>query len=157
MSPLCLSWLTSFVATNIPTGDIRINTQVIYHCSGAIMKIGNHQATQSWYLVAHSTHICDHQSSCMRPVWAMGETWTQWGWGIMAAILQTIFSMAFLLNENCYVLILISLKCVAKGLIDNNPALVQIMAWHQTGNKPFSVPMVAQFNDPYMCHSTSMS
>ena len=43
-----------------------------------------------------------------------------------------IFNVVFL-YENCYILIQISLKCVAKGLVNKNWALVQIMAWHQTG------------------------
>ena len=35
------------------------------------------------------------------------------------------------MNENFCILILISLKFVPKGSIDNKPALVQVMAWHQ--------------------------
>ena len=41
------------------------------------------------------------------------------------------------------------MKYVLVGPIDNNPALVQMMAWHQTGAKPLSEPMVVQFNDIY--------
>ena len=41
-----------------------------------------------------------------------------------------------LLNEN--VQILISLKFVPEGLINNIPALDLIMAWHQPGGKPLS-------------------
>ena len=32
---------------------------------------------------------------------------------------------------------------IPKGPIDNKPALVQIMAWHWPGAKPFSEPVVA--------------
>ena len=35
-----------------------------------------------------------------------------------------------------------SLKFVAKGPINNIPALVQIMAWRRPGDKPLSEPMV---------------
>ena len=35
------------------------------------------------------------------------------------------------LNEICCILIKISVKCVHKGPIDNNPAFVQIMAWRR--------------------------
>ena len=45
-------------------------------------------------------------------------------------------------NENYCILIKFSLKFVGKGPIDNNPALVQIMAWRRPGNKPLSEPMV---------------
>ena len=49
-----------------------------------------------------------------------------------------------------------SLKFVPKGPINNTPALVQIMAWPRTGDKPLSEPMMTQFNDAYMRHSASM-
>ena len=41
-------------------------------------------------------------------------------------------------------LIEISLKFVPKGPINNIPALVQIMAWHQPGDKPLSEPMMVR-------------
>ena len=46
------------------------------------------------------------------------------------------------LNENVRISIKISLKFVPKGLINNNPALVQIMAWRRSGDKSLSEPMV---------------
>ena len=46
------------------------------------------------------------------------------------------------LNENIRISIKISLKFVLKGLINNNPALVQIMAWRRSGDKPLSEPMM---------------
>ena len=86
---------------------------------------------------------------------------TQWGWDKMAAILQTkriffktlrprqdgrhfadsIFKCIFF-NENCCILIKLSLKYVRKGPIDNNPAMVQIMAWRRSGDKPLSETMM---------------
>ena len=45
-------------------------------------------------------------------------------------------------NEKFYVLINISLNFVPKGPIDNNPALVEIMAWCRPGDKPLSEPMM---------------
>ena len=52
-----------------------------------------------------------------------------------------IFKCIFI-NENCCVLIKCSLKYVRKDPIDNNPALVQIMAWHRSGDKLLSEPMM---------------
>ena len=46
------------------------------------------------------------------------------------------------LNENVWIPIKISLKFVPKGPINNNPALVKIMAWRRSGDKPLSDPMV---------------
>ena len=56
------------------------------------------------------------------------------------------------MNENICILIQISLKFVPKGLIDKKAALVQVMAWHLTGDKPLSEPMLTQFTDAYMRH-----
>ena len=47
-----------------------------------------------------------------------------------------------LLNENVWITIKNSLKFVPKGLINNIPALVQIMAWCRPGDKPLSEPML---------------
>ena len=49
------------------------------------------------------------------------------------------------LNENVRIAIKISLKFVPKGPINNIPALVQIMAWRHSGDKPLSEPMVVCF------------
>ena len=46
------------------------------------------------------------------------------------------------LNENVRISIEISLKFVPKGPFNNIPALVQIMAWHWSGDKPLSEPMM---------------
>ena len=46
------------------------------------------------------------------------------------------------LSENKWIQMKFSLKFVPKGTIDNIPALVQIMAWHQPGHKPLSEPMM---------------
>ena len=47
------------------------------------------------------------------------------------------------MNENDRIPIQISLKFVPKGPINNIPALVQIMAWCQTGDKPLFEAMMA--------------
>ena len=52
-------------------------------------------------------------------------------------MLHMTFQMYFL-NENECILIQISLKFVPKGSIDNKSALIQVMAWHWTGDKPNS-------------------
>ena len=49
------------------------------------------------------------------------------------------------------------MKFVPKGVIDNSLALVQIMAWCRTSDKPLSESMVAWFNNAYMRHPASMS
>ena len=58
----------------------------------------------------------------------------------MAAIFQKTFSNACSGNEKFCILIQTSLKFVPKGLFDKKLALVQVMAWCRTGNKPLSEP-----------------
>ena len=55
-------------------------------------------------------------------------------------------------NENVLISIIIPLNFVHKGPIDNKSSLVQVMAWHQIGDKPLHDPMMSQFNDAYMRH-----
>ena len=52
-----------------------------------------------------------------------------------------IFKRIFFI-ENVWISIKISLKFVPKGPINNIPALVQIMAWCRSGDKPLSEPMM---------------
>ena len=54
----------------------------------------------------------------------------------LAANFLTTFSNVFFLNENIWISITTSLKFVSKDVIDNMPALVQIMAWRRPGDKP---------------------
>ena len=54
-----------------------------------------------------------------------------------------IFKCIFL-SENVWILIKISLKFVSKGPISNIPALVEVMAWHQSRDKPLSGPMLVR-------------
>ena len=56
-------------------------------------------------------------------------------------VIDDIFKYIFL-NENVWIPIKISLKFVAKGLVDNILALVQIMACRLDGAKPLSEPMM---------------
>ena len=56
-------------------------------------------------------------------------------------VADDIFKCIFL-NENVWIPIKISLKFVPKGPINNIPALVQIMAWCHSGDKPLSEPMM---------------
>ena len=52
-----------------------------------------------------------------------------------------IFTCNFF-NENCCILIKFSQKYVRKGPIDNNAALVQIMTWRRSDDKPLSETMM---------------
>ena len=70
----------------------------------------------------------------------------------MAAILaDNIFKWIFL-NENDRILVQISLKFVPRSPIDNNPTLVRVMAWRQTGDKPLPEPVMTKLTEAYIRH-----
>ena len=69
---------------------------------------------------------------------------------------DAIFNCIFL-NETFWILNKISLKYVPHGLIDNMAALVQIMAWGRSGDKPLSEAIFVCFTDAHMRHSASIS
>ena len=79
------------------------------------------------------------------------------GWGLWVTEVQFVNTLrprqdgrhfpdnifkCFFLNENVWILIKTSLKFIPTGAINNIPALVQIMAWRQSGDKPSSEPMM---------------
>ena len=67
---------------------------------------------------------------------------THWDPDNMAIILQTIIYKCIFPNEMFEFLLRFSQNSVRKSPINNTPALVQIMAWHRSGDKPLSEPMV---------------
>ena len=60
-----------------------------------------------------------------------------------------VFKYIFV-NEKFSITINISLKFVPKGPIDNKSALVQVMVWRRTGDKPLPESKLAQITDAYM-------
>ena len=61
------------------------------------------------------------------------------------------------LNENVWILLKFSCKCVPKVRINDIPALVQIMALVRPGDKTLSRPMMVYLTDAHMRHSASTS
>ena len=52
----------------------------------------------------------------------------------------------FITSQQCIflvILIQILLKFAPQTVIDNKPASIEIMAWHQTGHRPLSEPIIA--------------
>ena len=68
----------------------------------------------------------------------------------MAATLEDDNFNCIFLDENDRISIRFSLKFVPKSPIDNKPALVQVMACRQTGDKSLPEPMPNRFTDAYM-------
>ena len=65
-------------------------------------------------------------------------------------ITDDIFKSIF--KESVWIPITISLKFVPKGPNDYNSALVQVVAWHRTGEKPLPESMLTQLTDTYIWH-----
>ena len=61
------------------------------------------------------------------------------------------------MDQKCYILIWTSPKFVPKGPIDNKSALVQVMAWRWTGQKPLPEAILIQFTDTCMWHLWEMN
>ena len=55
-----------------------------------------------------------------------------------------------ILNETAWLYFQISKKFVPYGPIHKNLSLVQVMAWHQAGDKPLPETMMTQFTDAFM-------
>ena len=68
-------------------------------------------------------------------------------------ITDDIFKSIF--NESVWISITtctILLKFIPKGPIDYKSALVQVVAWHRTGEKPLPELMLTQLTDAYIRH-----
>ena len=77
----------------------------------------------------------------------------------MAAILADDFFKCMFRYENYRNRIQIALKFVPIPMspIVNMAALVRVVAWRRTGDKPFPEPMMTRFTDAYMRHFKEMS
>ena len=76
-------------------------------------------------------------------------THTYWGRDKMADMFPDNIFKCIFLNENCWILVKISLKYLRKDTIDNNPAWGQMMAWGRPGDKPLSEPMMLSMTRGY--------
>ena len=70
----------------------------------------------------------------------------------MAAILADDMFNCIFLNENDGIPNLVSPKYVPRSPINNKPAVVKVMAWRRTDDKPLPGPMMAQYIDAFMRH-----
>ena len=53
-------------------------------------------------------------------------------------------------NENVWIMINISLKFISNGPVNEKAALIDVITWHWTGDKPLPKPMMIQFTEPYL-------
>ena len=70
----------------------------------------------------------------------------------MPTLLADDIFISIFLSEDDKIPIQISLKLVPRSPINISPALVQVMTWRRTGDKPILEPVMIQFTDAYMRH-----
>ena len=75
-------------------------------------------------------------------MWPQGASLSHLPLAKMAAILAGDVFKCIFVNENEKIPIQISLKHVPRSPIENKPALIQVMAWRRTGDKPLPEPMM---------------
>ena len=73
----------------------------------------------------------------------------------MIVILQTTFSNVFCCEKVSYC-VLNCIEVFPMCTFKYQSVLKQMMAWCQTGDRPFSAAMVANYTDAYMRHLASM-
>ena len=116
------------------TQKSRISTSLFDGCQtivyqAAIQVIINNTTEYSWRNEATCLASCMHYINTLRT--------RQDGRRFPDDIFEWIF-----LNENLWISIEISLKFVARGPINNIPALVQKMVWRRPGDRPLSEPIM---------------
>ena len=121
----CARVIIWFIAAvlNITSRKILLKIHPKPNIVGAVITLSN----ISWYYILHCNDRNDTQTSSL----------THWGRDKMADISQTKFSNVFFFNVHVW----ISIKTEVCP-INTIPALVQIMAWRRSGDKPLSEPML---------------
>ena len=74
----------------------------------------------------------------------------------MDDIVQKSFAIFFFLNKKFPILNEVSMKCIPESPVNKKSALVQVMAWLRTGDKPLPEPMMTKFHDDMWPHSDTM-
>ena len=95
--------------------------------------------------------LCSHPTNCHPYLHLTGMHMIRYIWYMLFNTLRQrrneqhsaddIFKRVFF-NENACISTKTSLKFVPKGPINNIPALVRMMAWRRSGDKPLSEPMM---------------
>ena len=113
---------------------------------GEMIRTAYHDKPQVWN--CHDLSCC-HDLGCIH---LSSSTVNSSPLDKMAAILADDNIKCTFLDANETLPIPISLKFATMWPIDNKSALVQVMAWRRTGDKPLAEPMLTQFTSAYMRH-----
>ena len=134
---------------------MRMNWKVwcIFLCTDFYLQWAVNNKMVGWFIPnfqekKHFNHVISPQRRfVVRPIIftciPLRTNLTHWAQDKMVDSLQMAFSSLFFEKKMCIFFIKVSLNFIPKDLIDDKPALVQIMGWHRTGAKPLSEPMMA--------------
>ena len=152
---------TAELPTKITTKKFQNKGSVyIHHLHGACkVKVHMCQAAgKHMYVFMSAGHVWKWHAG-NQPAWNWHRSTGCWGGDLthlpldkMAAILADDTFKSIFMHENNRILIRISLKFIPRSAIDNTPALVQVIAWCQTGDKPLPEQMLTQFTDANIRH-----
>ena len=85
-------------------------------------------------------------------IWLMIESYNLFCWKEEQKNTDWLFPRSTVAAESVWISITISLKFVPNGPFDCKSALVQVMDWRWTGEKPSPESMLTQFPDAYTRH-----
>ena len=128
MSHACLIRGSQIWQITYPS-EIIISNLIKFHCTSFWNYV---QGAGPW--LVHKQNLV-YMNETAQEVNALG--WRQNALDFADGIFKCI-----IFSENAWISIEISLKFVPKGLINNIPPFVQIMAWYWPGDKPLSEPMM---------------
>ena len=115
-----------------------MNWHAFWHVSDVFFRLIAPTRMEDITILAWHGHLIKPHKAAIRTHRGL----THWGRDKMAAISQTTLSNSFSWMKMFENAPKISLTFVPKGPINNIPALVQIMAWRRSGDKPLSEPVV---------------
>ena len=149
--------LSSLLATKVGILTIWVRSRncgclVTWFSYQLIAKPGNKTATVSWPDPYAVPPLMTKFTPCWLSVFSFFTSLTCLPWTKWPPFRRRYLQMHFREWKVYCILIKFSLKFVPKCLIDNNPALVQIMAWRRIGDKPLSEPMLTWSTEAYMRH-----
>ena len=129
--PAFFSWLVYYFKLCLCWRDVYNMSSIISTLSLRFVLMWSYHHSSLWIHVVfiHIFKVYFHGINILRP--------RQNGHHLPDDIFRCIF-----LNENVWIPIKIKLKFVPSGPINNIPALVQIMAWRRSGDKPLSEPVM---------------
>ena len=115
-------------------------------CSNAVEVLVKFQSHTFFHRFPVVSRLCEIWRFCILPLGKLISSGTKW-----LPFRRRYYRNTFPLMKHSFSII-ISLKLVPNGPIDDNPALVKKIAWRRIGDKSLVLPMLARITDAYTHH-----